>query len=262
MGSNSLAIWTTGVEVGEKEGRPKMTWRSELCNPVELARFSHDGTLIASTGKNDRLVKIWRKVSFGVTDVQYDFSYLPHPRCITALHWSRPVHKDQTFENVLYTVCTDDVLRIWAPVHPHELYLLQIWNSIDLRSGQEPLGGENVCASERLFPFIVDNREFVLGVESAVKNSAQGSKMTDSLHHLTEIASRASEIIGVFTGDGVFTAWSVESVGARARRTTNITRIVTTKVGDFPLPLTGEAVLFFPYITSSKEGKYRFNKAH
>lgn len=34
-------------------------WKCRTATPVHLMRFSPDGTLFATTGMNDRLVKIW-----------------------------------------------------------------------------------------------------------------------------------------------------------------------------------------------------------
>jgi len=117
---------------------PTPIWKRQLASTVKFANFSYDSAYIASTGKYDHLVKIWRRLSFGSDDTRFDFSYLPHPSTVTNVHWRKPYHVEQTIDNVLYTICADNVLRIWAATDPHGLQLLQLWAKIDLKNQFSP----------------------------------------------------------------------------------------------------------------------------
>src|ERR1700677_1067418 len=52
---------------------PTTIWKTQLANTTKFANFSYDSAYIASTGRYDRLVKIWRRLSFGSDDTRFDF---------------------------------------------------------------------------------------------------------------------------------------------------------------------------------------------
>jgi hypothetical protein len=211
-------------------------WKKEVANAVKFANFSYDSAYIASTGRYDRLVKIWRRLSFGSDDTKFDFSYLPHPATITAIHWRRPYHVDQTIDNVLYTICADNVLRIWAATDPHGLQLLQLWAQIDLKESIAPRGLAPADNSNIRFAFIVDGRDFMLATEHAVQ--ARGADKEDhALSHLIEVANRSPEICIVLDGLGNMSAWGLENVGCKARQTTNIFNVAHVDGLDLSLPM-------------------------
>jgi WD40 repeat protein len=215
---------------------PTTIWKKEVANAVKFANFSYDSAYIASTGKYDRLVKIWRRLSFGSDDTRFDFSYLPHPATVTAIHWRRPYHVDQTIDNVLYTICADNVLRIWAATDPHGLQLLQLWAQIDLKESIAPRGLAPADNSNIRFAFIVDGRDFMLATEHAVQ--ARGADKEDhALSHLIEVANRSPEICIVLDGLGNMSAWGLENVGCKARQTTNIFNVAHVDGLDLGLPM-------------------------
>nr|XP_042903510.1 dmX-like protein 2 [Parasteatoda tepidariorum] len=101
-------------------------WTCKTAQPVAFLKFSPDGTLFATAGKSDRLVKIWfssKIVSFSSQrhtghhgDVNYTFIYIAHPRAITGLSWrktSKFMPKDSV-ANMLVTSCRDNICRIWV----------------------------------------------------------------------------------------------------------------------------------------------------
>ncbi|GIY08075.1 dmX-like protein 2 [Caerostris extrusa] len=93
---------------------------------VAFLKFSPDGTLFASAGSADRLVKIWyssKIVSFSSQHhsghsgaVNYTFIYIAHPRAVSGLSWrktSKFMPKDSV-ANMLLTSCRDNICRIWV----------------------------------------------------------------------------------------------------------------------------------------------------
>ncbi len=195
-------------------------WKKELANTVKFANFSYDSAYIASTGNYDRLVKIWRRLSFGSDDTRFDFSYLPHPTTVTNMHWRRPYHADQTIENVLYTICADDILRIWAASDPQASQHLQLWGQIDLKESIQPRGLSDT--SDLRFAFMIDGRDFMFATEHAVQDKASKSGEDDALSHLIEVANRNPEICVVLDDHGNMSAWGLESVESKVRQKTNI----------------------------------------
>jgi WD40 repeat protein len=215
---------------------PSVVWKQQLANPVKLANFSYDSAYIASTGKYDRLTKIWRRLSFGSDDTRFDFSYLPHPATVTSVHWRRPYHAEQTIDNVLYTICADNVVRIWAATEAHGLQILQLWAQIDLRESIQPRGLAPKQSSNIRFAFIIDGRDFMLATEHAVQERTSGQGEDHALAHLVEVANRNPEICVVFDEAGHMSAWGLENVGCKARQTANIFNVAHVDCVSLGLP--------------------------
>ncbi|XP_058830024.1 dmX-like protein 2 isoform X2 [Topomyia yanbarensis] len=109
-------------------------WKCHTATPVHHMAFSPDGTLFATSGKSDRLVKVWyenkhilfpnksfdqsqSQSSFnGIPEASYGFVYVAHPRAVTHLSWrktSKYMPKGSV-SNMLVTSCLDNICRIWV----------------------------------------------------------------------------------------------------------------------------------------------------
>ncbi|XP_075227186.1 rabconnectin-3 alpha isoform X2 [Lycorma delicatula] len=110
-------------------------WKCHTATPILHMAFSPDGTLFATAGRNDRLVKIWfenkqllfpsktvehsQSVSLcqpNTTELNYGFVYISHPRAVTQLSWrktSKYMPKGSV-SNMLVTSCRDNICRIWV----------------------------------------------------------------------------------------------------------------------------------------------------
>nr|XP_018898945.1 PREDICTED: dmX-like protein 2 isoform X2 [Bemisia tabaci] len=110
-------------------------WKCATATPIHHMAFSPDGTLFATCGKNDRLVKIWFEnkqllfpsksldasaMSLGglstPSELNYGFVYISHPRAVTQLSWrktSKYMPKGSV-SNMLVTSCRDNICRIWV----------------------------------------------------------------------------------------------------------------------------------------------------
>lgn len=235
--SEELLVGGARLNLYSTHDTPDTIWSKELANVAKLADFSYDSAYIASTGQYDRLVKIWRRLSFGSDDTRFDFSYLPHPATVTHIHWRRPYHADQTIDNVLYTFCADNVLRIWAASDPHGLQLLQLWGHIDLQESIQPRRLSNPQSSKIRYAFVIDGRDFMLATEHAVQKESNKAREDHALAHLIEVAQRNPEICVVMDGAGHMSAWGLENVGCKTRQTTNIFNIAHVDGFNLGLPL-------------------------
>ncbi|KAI9809213.1 MAG: hypothetical protein M1825_002504 [Sarcosagium campestre] len=218
LGGKSLRLLAT-------TGPIRDIWTSSLPSPVKLALFSHDASFVASTGFYDRLAKIWRRRSFGSDDVRFDYSYLAHPTTVTGFHWREPRHKEQTIDNVLYTQCADNILRVWVASDPHGLQLLQLWAQVDLQESIKPRLSSITPPSRERYAFIIDSRDFCLATERAVQNANDEEKGGDALNHIIEIAHRSPEVCVVLDDEGHMSAWGFENVGCKDRKTSNVFNI-------------------------------------
>ncbi|GLV44690.1 Rabconnectin-3A [Carabus blaptoides fortunei] len=100
-------------------------WKAATATPVQHMAFSPDGTLFATCGTNDRLVKIWyenkhflftSKSMDGAVELQYGFVYIAHPRAVTHISWrttSKYMPKGSV-SNMLVTSCKDNICRLWV----------------------------------------------------------------------------------------------------------------------------------------------------
>ncbi|XP_045511959.1 dmX-like protein 2 isoform X5 [Pieris brassicae] len=113
---------------GDKDDKPKQAeedepgwlcvWQCHTATPAHHLAFSPDGVLFATSGMNDRLVKIWyqNKGEHSPPELNYTFIYVAHPRAVTHLSWrktSKYMPKGSV-GNVLVTSCVDNICRVWA----------------------------------------------------------------------------------------------------------------------------------------------------
>lgn len=194
----------------------ELLWSNPIASPPKFALFSPDASFIASTSIYDKLVKIWRRSSFG----RFDNAYLRHPATITGLHWRRPWHREQNLENVLYTICADGKVRVWTPTGHHSVEILGLWTTIDCVESIKPRRFPNPVPSDKRYAFVIDSRDFTAATERAVEQADNGKKSPDqhALEHLIAIANRSPEVVVVLDDQGNMSAWGLESVGCKARK--------------------------------------------
>lgn len=186
------------------------SWDKQLPNPVKSAIISYDSAYIASIGQHDKLTKIWHRLTYGQDDVRFDLTYLRHPNVITSVRWRKPIHVEAATDNVLYTFCLDNYLRIWTPNDTALGQRWQLWGRVNLCASigdSGPLGGLWLA-------FIVDGRDFTASVERAVRDRMADDSSTDdvALDFLVAIANRNPEICIAIDKSGVLSAWALENV--------------------------------------------------
>ncbi|KAK7207073.1 RAVE protein 1 C terminal-domain-containing protein [Myxozyma melibiosi] len=210
---------------------PHRLWTKELAIPAMLSAFSFDAFLAATVGKNDKLVKVWRRFSYDLSNVDFDFSYLAHPRAVTSLRWRKPFSKSQSMENILYTICADGILRIWAPTDSIESSYMQMWASLDLYDVLP-----RVRPDELRYSFIIDNKDFTRATESAVRNAKDDAVSKARLQSLVDVASKNPDVCVVMDQDGRMAILGIENIGSRIRRAFSIFDVVfdSSPIKDFP----------------------------
>ncbi|KAE8333482.1 RAVE protein 1 C terminal-domain-containing protein [Aspergillus sergii] len=218
LGNSHLTLWFLNDV-------PRPVWKQKLANPVKFAQFSPDSTLLITTGYYDRLVKVWRRLSFGADDVRFEVSYLPHPAIVTGVHWRKPFHKEQSIDNVLYTLCADNKIRIWVMMEHHSPTVLQLWTQIDMGASVQPRHTADQRDMSRRYGFIIDSRDFCVATEQAVQRSA-GNKGNHALEHIIEVANKSPEICVVIDGQGHMSAWALEDVGSKSKSDLNAFNIL------------------------------------
>lgn len=236
VGSSSLRLYQTAQDNVQ-------IWNRKLPKAVRFASFSHDADLIASTGLHDRLIKLWRRQSSGSDDTRFDFTYLPHPTAVTAIYWRRTHEHEHLIDNVLFSIGADSKVRIWATADPHALQVLQLWGVIDMQEAIQlrELGRLSSQLKER-YAFIIDSKDLAHATEQAIKNASEGHQQENhSLEHLSEVAKTSLDVCVVLDGRGNMSAWGLENVGCKMRKTTDKFNIA--HVGGVNLSFLKDAML-------------------
>ncbi|KAI1813485.1 RAVE protein 1 C terminal-domain-containing protein [Poronia punctata] len=224
VGRDSLWLYNTSSTP------PICHWKQRLANPAKHALLSYDSSCIASVGYHDRLVKIWRRLNFGFEEVHFEYGYLPHPRAVTSLQWRKPFHVDQSIENVLYTFCADNTLRIWYGAHHGPS--LRLWGKLDLGGAIPP--DPSSSSRDMRWAFILSQRDLAHATERVIQDQGDGQEKEDvALQYLLSIANRDTEICVVLDGHGSMSAWALENISSNPRGTNNIDNVAFVKSKDF-----------------------------
>ncbi|KAI0025835.1 regulator of V-ATPase in vacuolar membrane protein [Xylariomycetidae sp. FL0641] len=226
VGRSSLWLYDTSSTP------PSCHWKHVLASPAKAANLSYDSSYIASVGYYDRLVKVWRRLNFGSEEVHFDFAYLPHPTAITSLQWRQPFHVDQTIENVLYTYCADNVLRVWTGADGHSCQALRLWGKLDLARAIQNDQGD--YPRDMRWAFVISQRDLASSAEREVQERGDGPRKEDvALQYLLSIANRDTEICIVFDGHGSMSAWALENISSKSRGANNVDNVAYVKSKDF-----------------------------
>jgi WD40 repeat protein len=258
-GSASLTLFNT-------HGAMERIWTKKLANPVKFAQFSPDAEMIASTGKYDRLLKIWRRLTFGTAPQSFDYSYLPHPMTVTGIHWRARFHKEQTADNVLYTICADNKVRVWVPSEHHGAEGMHLWAEVDLIESIKPRSVPLEEQSRKRYALFIDGKDFTHATERAVEQATSDEKDQVALHHLVEVANRSPEICVVFDDRGNMSAWGFENVGTNLRKTSDVFNIahvdgLRLHFAKNPLPLH-DNVQFYAFCGKGPESTFTILSHH
>lgn len=225
-----LLVGSSLLELYRTSSTPSCVWRRLVANPVKVASFSYDSAYIASVSHCDSLVKVWRRLSYGGDGVRFDFMYLRHPQPVTSLQWRKPYSVDQTIDNVLYTFCNDNLLRIWTGSDSHGQQHVHLWGTVDLAASIQDASIDSSGKMMR-WGWVMHGRDFSAAVERAVLDAdAPASKDDAPLQHLIDVANKAYEVCVVFDGRGRMSAWGLENVGPKShthtsRKVFNITHV-------------------------------------
>jgi WD40 repeat protein len=206
--SEELLVGHSDLKLYHTSESEALIWHRDLSSPAALVALSPDGSLIASAAKYDRLVKIWRRRSYGDGDLQFDYSYLPHPATVTSFHWRERHGEEHGVEYVLYTICSDSKVRIWASLNPHGLQALQLWSEIDLQSSIQPRNGDLSLLKHARYVIFIEASDFVAAVETATSTQ----EPSPILDHLTEIAKTQPDLCMIFDMYGNLCVWGIQNI--------------------------------------------------
>ncbi|KAF7188483.1 Regulator of V-ATPase in vacuolar membrane protein 1 [Pseudocercospora fuligena] len=228
--SRTTSPRTSAIDEETYEER-RALWSKPVASPLRQAEFSPSSSLIATCSDYDRLVKIWRRLSF--EDGLFDHTYLPHPGAVTHLQW-RPMddnleerrtsgisRRHEEEPEVLYTIANDGVLRVWRTGGAHHLDILILHTSIDLVAAipdspsVSAKGNTNIARPAR-YAVTIPCTQFTAAVNAALGIPLDG-KISHSKEFLKELVSKDLDVIIAFDGQGRMSAWGLQSIGHKRR---------------------------------------------
>lgn len=138
VGSDYLSFWKIEDEFGVY--KPVLQWNKKQPKPVYLCITSEDSQMIASFGKYDTSVKLWKRISISGDEVIFNLTLLPHYSSICTMRWRRsgrsgPLETSNRLQ-AIYTLCADKKLRIWLCYELDSLHNVQQWGTLQLEDGQ------------------------------------------------------------------------------------------------------------------------------
>ena len=239
-------------------------WTKPTSSPVLFATFSPSAILIASCARYDRLVKIWRRLSF--EEGLFDYTYLPHPATVTHLQW-RPLNefpesrrssglsgRPDDDPEVLFTICKDGILRIWQTGGTNDVHILVLFASLDLVSGipESPSLVMNRSFENyrpMRYAFILPSDQFCAAANAAIGLPQRG-EVNHNIEHLKEIVSKEPDVIVSLDGRGRMSAWGLQHVGHKRRAINSPTAEAfhLAHAENLPLIIPGDVpVIFQPW---------------
>jgi len=233
--AEELLLGTSSLKLLQTAEDESVIWHRRLPKPVKIAIFSYDASFIASTGYYDSLIKVWRRQSFGAEDTRFDFTYLHHPATVTSASWKKGRGGEHVVNDILYSLCADKKIRVWATMDPHGLQTLQLWAEINLMESIQPRLNESLDRPDERYTFFINAEEFQHISQNVLQETSKNEANSHALEHLSEIANRSPDICVILDANGHMSAWGLENVGCKARTATNIFNI--THVDDCRLAM-------------------------
>ena len=217
IGSDFLSFWKVNDEFGEY--KPVLLWNKRHPVPVFMVTISNDSQFIASFGKFDTTVKLWKRIPIGGEQDIFTLSLLPHPNYVTMIKWKNVIDSDNDNDNnnsnetaqLLYTLCSDKVLRFWSCHEVEENQkCVQHRGYLQLRPEQK-------------FCFIIDNwivRHALLADNNGSNTESNGTledqiKLENYLDQDVVVCMSAKGTFEVFTEENL---WSNLPLAVKHRR--------------------------------------------
>lgn len=139
VGSNYLSFWKLLYEFGVF--KPVLLWNKRQPKPVYLCKISEDSELIASMGKYDHMIKLWKRISISDEQDIFNLTLLPHPAPVSSFRWKKTDPASQKdsgdVSQVIYTLCQDNRLRIWSCYELNTIRTVQQWGCLELKKNQK-----------------------------------------------------------------------------------------------------------------------------
>ncbi|AMD20611.1 HDL133Wp [Eremothecium sinecaudum] len=206
VGSDYLSLWKFKSDINTL--CPYLLWTQRHPTPVYRCLVSQDAQLIATLGKYDKKLKVWRRISNAGDHVLFDLTLIPHVGYVTMFRWRKVESETQPTIHILYTLCSDYNFRIWSNFDNENKNNVQNWGTIQLDKGK----GER-------FALVIDN--WIL--ERTIPKDS-------SKPFLNYLSDNHVEMVGIISTKGLLRVIALENLSEDPPRIVNITELKTVKL--------------------------------
>lgn len=168
---------------------------------------------------------MWRRLFFGGENERFDVSYLAHPATVTQIQWRGRPNTDHPEHSILYTICVDRKIRVWAATDPHGLQALQLWAELDLEGCIAPRAPPKSLEKTNQYVMFLDSWEFKSIMESLTEQDATMSLERRITSAMKEAISKTAEVCLVLDNLGNMSAWGLARVGCKTRQEGDVFKI-------------------------------------
>ncbi|AEY96926.1 FAEL063Wp [Eremothecium gossypii FDAG1] len=176
VASSYMSLWR--IRAGLGTFNKHLLWSQRQPAPVYNCAVTEDAEYIATVGKHDARVKVWRRLSNAAEQAEFDLTVIPHGGSVTMLRWRRS--EEPSHCKILYVLGTDSKLRIWSNYEMENKNNAQDWGTVELdRKAQE---------------------RFVVILDSRLLAAALPTKRRSEL--LQYLASQQPELVGLVSRSG------------------------------------------------------------
>uniref|UniRef100_A0AC34PUG3 RAVE complex protein Rav1 C-terminal domain-containing protein n=1 Tax=Panagrolaimus sp. JU765 TaxID=591449 RepID=A0AC34PUG3_9BILA len=179
-------------------------WRTSLAFENKYVKFSPDGTLFATCGENDNLVKIWYQQDEAFTggnNAKFHFTYLQHPAPVIGFEWRRTSRymPRKCVQNAIITWCQDNTSRIWKQTPKNDTQLEALIEAVDFVSKTT----EKTQKTRKSFKIKKARRKLVSKISQLLQKDISRSGTTSQSSSLTRSATFADFIVPAATTDSL-----------------------------------------------------------
>ncbi|KAI9089649.1 RAVE protein 1 C terminal-domain-containing protein [Phlyctochytrium arcticum] len=238
--AEKLSMWrqSAASSEGDEHKEWALAWDVKLSAPATRIEISSDGSFFASYGEDDRLVKVWYRRSAGervegpTKLPAYDFAYLPHPQKVMSAQWRKVAKKrTNTEDNVLMTLCQDNICRLWSPIsstQPFQFHLVAVIDPIDfpLTEDHTKHSSSHICTvhwldSEQIYRAI-HFRDLEEDRFSRKNNRRKPGATLMKSRKLKEALKEYPDMLFHVQSDGSMVVWGIQHLTGRPRRVAKV----------------------------------------
>ncbi|AGO12297.1 AaceriAEL063Wp [[Ashbya] aceris (nom. inval.)] len=204
VASAYMSLWR--IRAGMGTFKKHLLWSQRQPAPVYNCAITDDAEYIATVGKHDTRVKVWRRLSNAAEQAEFDLTVIPHGGSVTMLRWRRSQVPSRC--KILYVLGTDAKLRMWSNYEMENKNNAQDWGTVELDRE----------AHER-FVMILDSRLLVAAMPKQPRSEL-----------LLYLEKQQPELVGIVSSSGRLRILALEHLSQDPPRMTSVKRLATLEL--------------------------------
>ncbi|GMM34055.1 Rav1 protein [Saccharomycopsis crataegensis] len=199
----------------------RIIWSQCLATPCYLVGFSKNSELIACVSKYDKFVKFFYRTNFDIDNTQFSLLYLKHSSFVTDLKFrfidqSKNNDAKSSNYNILYTISSDNFVRVFLSFEFQKSKKVQHWGSLKLTDSLL-LGDNGINQSQKSKKFIkiIDNYFFDYLISRSLERlKKHNQKDPNLMNNLQKLIQLESDLIMVADVEGNLSFYLVANLNS------------------------------------------------